>query len=184
MGYHRRYLGSLVVVTASLEPHGDIVSGSRIPYLGRKYYTQIIKDAAVSTVQVKFNHSTFKILVPPGLPEIQSHIRQKIINFYRQKAIEKITPRINYWIQITGLKPKNIKFRKLTKRWGSCTPDQVVILNIESVKLPFSLIDYIIVHELCHLIHPVHDSKFRREIAKYLTNYNELETHLNQIERE
>ncbi|MDQ1351898.1 MAG: hypothetical protein QG657_2204, partial [Acidobacteriota bacterium] len=163
------------------EPQGDIVSGSRLLYLGRKYYTQIIQNPAVSTVRVTFNHSAFKIQVPPNQPQKQTHIEQKLTEFYRQKAIEKLTPRISYWIQITGLTPKSITFRKLNKSWGSCTPKHNLIFNIEVVKLPFTLIDYIIVHELCHLIHPGHDRGFRREVAKYLPAYKELETRINEM---
>lgn len=163
------------------QPRDNIVSGSRLPYLGRNYYTQVITNPTISTVHVTFNHSTFKIHVPPNLPQIQTHIEQKLAEFYRKKTIEKLTPRISHWIQITGLKPKNIKFRKLNKRWGSCTREQTLIFNIEAVKLPFSLIDYIIVHELCHLIHQGHDKPFRREIAKHLPNYKELEIRINNM---
>jgi predicted metal-dependent hydrolase len=166
------------------EPQGDIVSGSRLLYLGRKYYTQIIQDPTVSTVRVTFNHSAFKIQVPPNQPDKQTeqtHIEQKLAEFYRQKASEKLTPRISHWQQITGLTPKDIQFRQLKKSWGSSTPKHTLIFSIEVVKLPFSLIDYIIVHELCHLKHPGHDRRFRREVAKYLPTYKELETRINRM---
>lgn len=161
------------------QPQSDIVSGSRLPYLGRNYYTQVIPDPTVTATQVTFNYSSFKILVPPDQPAKQTHIEQKLAEFYRQKALEKINPRLFHWIQITGLQPKAIKFRKLNKRWGSCTRNHTIIINIEAVKLPFSLIDYIIVHELCHLVHPRHNHAFHREVAKYLPTYRELETQIN-----
>lgn len=53
--------------------------------------------------------------------------------------------------------------------------------NIEAVKLPFSLIDYLIVHELCHLRHPNHSKAYRQELAKYLPQYHQLDDRLTQM---
>ncbi|WDP93157.1 MAG: M48 family metallopeptidase [Desulfobacter sp.] len=74
--------------------------------------------------------------------------------------------------------PSAVKFRRLTKRWGSCTRDNEIILNYDAVKLPFTLIDYIVVHELVHIKHKDHSKAFYQELAKYMPDWELLEEKL------
>lgn len=160
------------------EPQGDIVTGTRTLYLGRKYYTTVIRDEGTATAEVVFNHSSFKVYLNPTVPFPQEVMTHAFDAFYRRKAVEKIAPRVRHWGRITGLEPVGLKFRRLSKRWGSCTRGNEIIINIYAVKLPFFLIDYIVVHELCHLLHRGHGKAFWREVETYLPSYRELE---NQI---
>jgi len=159
-------------------PQGKIITGSRLLYLGRRYYVDIIKDASVKTASVKFNHSKFSIRVNPDLNDAESHIQKALEIFAREKSIVKITPRIKKWTQITGLTPSSLKFRKLDKRWGSCTKDNEIILNYDAVKLPFTLINYVVVHELCHIKHKDHSKEFYKEIAKFIPDWKALDDKL------
>ncbi|MCP5105941.1 MAG: M48 family metallopeptidase [bacterium] len=87
------------------EPTGDIVTGSRIPYLGKKYYTEIIREAPTqkkADALVVFNYSRFKIYLDPACRRPQHAITAALDDFYRQKAIEKITSRFHYWRNVTG----------------------------------------------------------------------------------
>jgi predicted metal-dependent hydrolase len=161
------------------EPQGDIATGTRILYLGRKYYTKVIKDKSTAGAVVTFNYSTFNVYVNPSLPHPQETISSAFEGFYRRKAVEKIVPRVRQWTRETGLQPTGLRFRKLSKRWGSCTKTNEIIINIDTVKLPFSLIDYIVVHELCHLEHKGHTKAFWREVEKYIPAYRELESRLS-----
>jgi len=138
------------------EPRGDIVTGTRMLYLGKKYYTTIIRDPRAAEAEVAFNYSSFKVFLNPSVPHPQDAITRAFDLFYRRKAAEKIVPRVRHWTRLTGLEPAGLKFRRLSKRWGSCTPGKEIIINIDAVKLPFSSIDYIVVHELCHLLHRGH----------------------------
>ena len=159
-------------------PPGKIATGSRLLYLGRRYYVEIIQDARIKTAVVGFNHSKFLIKVNPDLTESETAVREAIENFAREKSIIKITPRLKTWSQTTGLIPADIKFRKLNKRWGSCTKANEVIINFDAVKLPFTLIDYIVVHELIHIKHKDHSKDFYKEIAKFILDWKVLDDKL------
>ena len=159
-------------------PQGEIVSGSRLLYLGRRYYVEIVSDASIQKIQVKFNHSKFKILMNPELADQGAAINEALQLFYREKAVIKIAPRMKKWSKTTGLTPTAVKFRRLSKRWGSCTADNEIIFNHDAVKLPFSLIDYIVVHELCHIKHKDHSKDFYQEVAKYMPDWVVLEERL------
>ena len=159
-------------------PQGKIVSGSRLLYLGRRYYVEIVSDDSIQKTQVKFTHSKFEILLNPALPDQGAAINEALQVFFREKAGIKIAPRVKKWSKTTGLMPSAVKFRKLSKCWGSCTADNEIIFNHDAVKLPFTLIDYIVVHELCHIKHKDHSKDFYRELTKYMPDWAVLEQRL------
>ena len=64
-----------------------------------------------------------------------------------------------------------IRVRKLTKRWGSCSKSGKVVLNTALIKGPFFCIDYVIMHELCHLKIPLHNEKYYRLLAKHMHDW-------------
>lgn len=158
---------------------GEIVTGSRILYLGKRFYTEVIFDQAVSKTEVLFNHSKFRIIVNPS-GEVQAEIEHALSEFYRAKALEKIIPRVSRWSKLTGLHYNQARIMKLDKRWGSCTNTNNIIINIEAVKLPYTLIDYVIVHELCHTKVRNHSKEFWAELSKYMVNWSELDELLQQ----
>ncbi len=156
-------------------PAGDIVTGSRLLYLGKRYYVKVVESDQVKSAMANFCYSRFSIEINPSIVGRQMAIKRALKEFYLKKAVEKITARINKGQNQTGLKPRAIKFRTQDKRWGSCTKYNEIILNKDAVKLPFSLIDYIVVHELCHILHKDHSREFWKEVGKYLPEYKELD---------
>lgn len=159
---------------------GDIVTGSRIAYLGRQYYTEVIFDATLTKAHVTFNHSSFRIRVNPA-DDVQAAITQALEAFFRAKARQKIMPRLRHWTARTGLACTDLRFRQMAKRWGSCTSENTIILNPEVVKLPFTLIDYVIVHELCHTKVKNHSKDFWAEVAQHCPNWLALDTELAAV---
>jgi len=139
---------------------------------------RLSQTTASRKTKVRFTHSKFEILLDPSLPDQGAAINEALQLFYREKAAIKITPRVKKWSKATGLTPAALKFRKLDKRWGSCTADNEIIFNHDAVKLPFTLIDYIVVHELCHIKHKDHSKAFYRELAKYMPDSAVLEERL------
>lgn len=152
----------------------DIVTGSRIQYLGRKYYVQLIIDNTKKVVFIDFNESKFNVYLPQKLNN-QTAIKSAFNIYLIVKAKEKITPRIQKWSKQTKLPYKDLRFRRLTKRWGSCTPQNTIIINTEAIKLPYTLIDYLIVHELCHTKIKSHSKEFWAELSKHIPNWKELD---------
>ncbi|ALU75568.1 M48 family metallopeptidase [Tenacibaculum finnmarkense] len=157
-----------------------IVTGSRMQYLGRKYYVQLLIDDEIKNIEIDFTASKFKISLPNSLNN-QADLKNAFEVFFRRKAIEKITPRINKWAKKTGLSFKELKIRKLEKRWGSCTASNTIIINIDAIKLPFSLIDYLIVHELAHTKVKNHSKEFWAEVAKYMPNWKKLDAKMDEM---
>jgi predicted metal-dependent hydrolase len=159
---------------------GDIVTGSRIAYLGRQYYTTVDFVPDLIKTRVTFNHSSFRIQVNPA-GNVQAAIEQALEAFFRAKAREKITPRVRQWATKTGLAYSNLRFRQMPKRWGSCTSANVLLLNPALVKLPFTLIDYVIVHELCHTKVKSHSKEFWAELMQHCPEWKTLDGQVQRI---
>lgn len=153
---------------------GEIVTGSRIQYLGRKYYVEIIIENDSPKITIDFTESKFKITLPNQLNS-QENLQQAFENYFRIKAQEKIEPILKKKSKLTGLQYNNVKFMKLEKRWGSCTPSNTIIINFNAIKLPFSLIEYLVVHELVHTKIKSHSKEFWAELSKHIPTWKELD---------
>ncbi|MBP0904953.1 M48 family metallopeptidase [Mariniflexile gromovii] len=154
--------------------YDDIVTGSRIPYLGKKYYVEVFVKQGIDEVTIDFTESKFKVKVTNDQNN-QDTLQGAFEDFFRAKAQEKILPKVKKWAKKTGLDFKDVKIRKLEKRWGSCTPTNSILINIDAIKLPFSLIDYLIVHELVHTKVKSHSKEFWAELSKHIPNWKELD---------
>ena len=157
----------------SSKEDGKIVTGSRIPYLGRSYYVEAVENKELEKVKIEFNHSKFSIC-SPSPEENQEDIKSAIEQFYQERAIEKITPRFKKLSKQTGLKFTGLRFRKLENSWGNCSGRDIITINPAAIKLPYSLIDYLIIHELCHTKVKDHSKQFWAELSTHVPNWKEL----------
>jgi predicted metal-dependent hydrolase len=151
-----------------------IVTGSRMPYLGKSYYVKLEIDNSLSKIEINFTYSKFLIRLPES-KDNQEDLLAAFEDFYRAKAIEKIPPRIKKWVDKTGLKFNELKFQKLEKRWGSCTASNNIIINIDAIKLSYSLIDYLLVHELVHTKIKNHSQEFWAALSHIMPNWKALD---------
>jgi hypothetical protein len=159
---------------------GDIQTGSRLNYLGRSYYVSLHVNDELKKVVIEFTHSKFNISLPSKLNN-QSDIKIALEYFKREKAKEKLTPRIHKWLDTTGLKYKCLRFKKMDKAWGNCSPQNSITFNYDAITLPYSLIDYLIVHELVHTKIKNHSKEFWAEVSKYLPNWKELDERMGDF---
>lgn len=102
-------------------------------------------------------------------------------DFYKQLSVEYISQRVDFFAQKMGLKYKLLKYRKMKSRWGSCSSQSVLTFNSELMKINKQLIDYVVVHELAHLVHMNHSKEFHSLVESYLPNSKELRSELKLI---
>lgn len=100
-------------------------------------------------------------------PEALKELR----HFYKREAIRYLTEQFNYWASTMNLAPKQLKFREQKTRWGSCSSRGVINLNWRLICFSPEIINYVIVHELCHMRHMNHSAKFWAEVEKYFPTY-------------
>lgn len=139
-------------------PAREYVNGETHLYAGRQYRLKITKS---KRNEVKLNGGN--ITVYTNQPEEINYTKLLLDNWYREHAIRLFNWRIEQ--NLPKFSKHKIEFpklvvRRMEKRWGSCTPNKKIILNPEIIKAPVKCIDYVIVHELCHLIHHNHSPEF------------------------
>ena len=98
----------------------------------------------------------------------------------RKSAKEKIPPKVEYWSRTTGLCYRSIRITAAEQRFGSCSAKNGLCFSLYLVLYPEELIDYVIVHELCHTVHHDHSLKFHQLLARYLPDWKERERALRK----
>ncbi len=158
----------------------EIVAGSRLYYFGKSYYVNLA-ECDTRGVRVEFIRSKFKIQVPPNCG--QSQIYEGVDAFYKDKAIQKIMPLVQKWGKLMEAQPTHVSFRKAEHRWGSCSHTNRISFNYHLMKLHRSLIEYVVVHELCHIKHKNHSQEFWSEVRRYLPDYKSREAQIKVFEK-
>lgn len=91
----------------------------------------------------------------------------------KRQAAEVIPLRVAYYVQMTGLRPTGVKITSARKRFGSCSGKNSLCFSYWLMLYPQEAIDYVIVHELAHIVHKNHSAAFYRLIEQYLPDYRE-----------
>lgn len=100
-------------------------------------------------------------------------VKKQIEKFFKEQAEELIPQRVAIYSQLTSLMPTSIKIRQYRSRWGSCNNRGELSFNYLLMMLPLDVIDYVIVHEICHLRHLNHSKNFWQLVAKYFPDYRQ-----------
>lgn len=137
------------------QPARRFLSGETHLYMGRQY---LLKVTESTKEEVRYKGRYI---------EVSASRKEKVApllkQWYRQKAKDKFSEIAEPLIQRFkkyGVEPSALYIQEMPTRWGSCTPKGKIILNPELIKAPRPCIEYVIVHELCHLVHHDHTQKF------------------------
>jgi len=163
-----------------INDYGKILTGSRLFYLGKSYYVELIEENR-QCVEVVFIHSKFKIYAPYKASQIE--IAEAIDKFYKQKSEEKINKLIQKYSDIMKLYPQYVGFRKSKTKWASCSKRNRITFNPEVVKLSSSLIKYVVIHELAHIAYKNHSKEFWKLVKQFMSDYIKKEEKLRTFEK-
>jgi predicted metal-dependent hydrolase len=137
-----------------IRPHApgkEVVNGESAPYLGRDYRIQVAETVSGT---IEFSG---RFVVPTAH---QARRREVLRDWYIARATEKILPRVSRYARDLGVEFAVAKIVDNRYRWGSCTVNNNVTFNWRLIKAPIFVIDYVIVHELAHLIESNHTPEF------------------------
>jgi predicted metal-dependent hydrolase len=139
------------------------VNGQSFLYFGRNYMLEIVDE---QDVPLKLSGAKFK-LSRSALQEADAVFKQ----FYKEKGLEKIKERLHLIQSKFQANPSSVKVLELQNRWASCTPSRALNFHWKCAMAPISVLDYIITHELVHLIHPNHSPAFWDELDKVMPEF-------------
>lgn len=99
-------------------------------------------------------------------------VAKSIQNWYFEQAKLQLEDRTRYWAAQIGVSPTRLSLRDQKSRWGSCSSRGTVSYNWRLIMAPPDVLDYLVIHELCHLRHPNHSAAYWQEVSIWCPNYS------------
>ena len=152
------------------EDHKDILTYNKMLFLGKQYLKYEMNGIK------KVELTTSCLLCPKGLDE--SELLFKIAKWYMQTAKSILAERLEYLANLMQLDYNSFKISNTKNRWGSCDTKGNIKINFRLIMLPHKIIDYVLIHELSHLVEFNHSKKFYRVIESVMPNYDEARKNL------
>ncbi|MBP1970073.1 putative metal-dependent hydrolase [Virgibacillus natechei] len=138
-------------------------------------YRQERRDMKISITlaNLVFYQGRFIATVPQNWSQkqVQDTLEKQLIRWYRKQGVKKLQQRTTYYQSLLNVQPKSINLRTQHKRRGTCTPDGDIYINWRLIMAPSNVFDYVIVHELTHLIIQDHSVEFWKLVKFILPDY-------------
>lgn len=156
------------------------VSGESQLYLGRRYVLKVIDDPEQRKVTCKLIGGQFRVQGKGLSPE---RIQKTVWEWYRERAQNVFQRRLDLMVEKLPWVKTVPAWRiiEMQTQWGSCTPKGTILLNPHLVKAPTKAIDYVILHELCHLEEHNHSQRFYRLLDRFMPEWREVKDRLDDM---
>lgn len=165
----RRWIKEKITLHREMTPASKkrYVSGEAFSYLGRNYR---LKVETGDFAPVKLLNGRLVVTVPHGTE--QPHmVRNALVRWYKRQAEQKLTEKVRRFAPVVGVDPAEVSIRTFKSRWGSCTAKGKLEFNWRIMMAPNRMVDYVVIHELCHLIRHDHSPEFWKEVSRSLPDY-------------
>jgi predicted metal-dependent hydrolase len=155
----------------------EMVRGESHYFLGTRYRLRVIQQYGASRVVLR-NRSAMDLHVRPGTSA--EHRKRVLHRWYRQQLKELIPPLVEKWQSALGVQVAGWGIKKMKTKWGTCSVEaRRIWLNLELAKKPVQCLEYIVVHELVHLIERHHNDHFISIMDKHLPQWRLYRQELN-----
>lgn len=146
----------------------EAVSGESYMYLGRNYSLDIRVDENIDNISVKLFQGKF---VVNTYIKDEDLIKKAMKNWYREKTLAKVKERVSYYSSYFNNEVTTVKVKEQKKRWASCTSKNELLFNWRCVMAPVFVLDYIVVHEMCHMEYKNHSKEFWNRVCAVMPDY-------------
>jgi predicted metal-dependent hydrolase len=145
---------------------------------GKRYLLAVTECGEAPTVQLK--HSRMLLQVRPGTHDEK---KQAIVEeWYRDQLKKAVPPLIAKWEPLLGVTVERFFVQHMKTKWGSCNPSaRSIRLNTELAKKPHECVEYIVVHEMVHLLEPTHNPRFVALMDRFMPQWRFFRNRLNQL---
>jgi predicted metal-dependent hydrolase len=168
---------ALLIQLKPSAPRFQFQSGARLPYLGTELALNV-SIAPTRRAACRCEAGSLVINVPHD-----TAIRPVIEAWYRRAAATHAAARLAHFAPLVGRAARKLVIRAQRTRWGSCSARGTISLNWRLLQAPPELLDYVVVHELCHLLVPNHSPRFWAEVARVLPDWRRQRAQLRQFGR-
>ena len=158
------------------ESEKKYIEGEIHKYLGKEYSLKL--EHGASKVSLDENGLILRV------KDINdTEIKKRVLDsWYRKQAVRVLTPLFDQWmerLQYLKLPKTSLRYYKMKRRWGSCSAKGTITLNTELIRKDKTLIDYVIVHEICHLKVPAHNKEFYNLVGSVMPDWKKRRSTLN-----
>lgn len=145
---------------------------------GKRYLLKVVEEDATPKVELK--HSKMILRVRPGT---NNQMKQAIVaQWYREQVKAALPDLMAKWEPIVGVKVQRVFVQRMKTKWGSCNPATASIrLNTDLAKKPSDCLEYIVVHEMAHLLEPTHNARFVSLMDRFMQQWRVCRELLNQL---
>jgi predicted metal-dependent hydrolase len=156
----------------------ELVSGETVLYLGRSYRLRVVEaaDAAVA----RLHRGWLVVPVARGLSDKEraGAVRAGLVAWYRPRAHGQLRERAARWSERLDVRPRDLLVRDPRHRWGSCDPTGTLRFSWRIIQAPPAVVDYVVAHELVHLLHRGHTRRFWATLGRVMPEYEALRARL------
>ncbi len=165
--------------TLEKQEKNEYITGESNYYLGQKYLLNVMVTKGKEYVELR-NQGYMDLYVrPTSTPEKREKV---LFEWYRQKLKELVPFYIEKWEKIIGVEVKEFGIKRMKTRWGTCnTRDKRIWINLELARKAPQCLEYIIVHEMVHLLEKRHNKAFRDYMNEFLPAWKTIKNELNEI---
>ena len=145
---------------------------------GKRYLLEVIEANTAPSVELQHSRMTLRVR-----PETDAVKKQAIVEqWYREQIKQAAPPLIAKWELLLGVQVERFFVQRMKTRWGSCNPAaRTIRLNTELAKKPKSCLEYIVVHEMTHLLEPTHNTRFVALMDQFMPNWQFQRDQLNHF---
>lgn len=156
----------------------EYVTGESHYFQGRRYRLNVVYQAGPSRVNIR-NRTTIDLFVPEGSDTAR---RERVmVEWCRRRIKEQIPPLLEKWEETIGVQAAAWGVKRMKTKWGACnTTARRIWLNLELVKKPAHCLEYIVVHELVHLLERPHSDRFTALMDRFMPQWRFYREELNR----
>ncbi|WP_053832996.1 M48 family metallopeptidase [Paraclostridium bifermentans] len=145
-------------------------SGDIFLYLGNEYILEVLVDKTTIGTSVSLENNKLIVRSNSNNKDV---IQRALKNWYTDETLGITKERINYYKLFFEDTVTSIKIKDQKSRWASCTYKNEILFNLRCSMMPIQIIDYIVVHEMCHMEHRNHSKDFYLAVERILPDYKE-----------
>ncbi|MBU1042791.1 MAG: M48 family metallopeptidase [Candidatus Omnitrophica bacterium] len=146
----------------------QFIDGEKFLILGKEYDLTVQKGVFANII---LQNQSLTALLPESFLSNQEYLKKKLINWYKCSAYEIIFQRVNIYKPILNVTVKEIMIRNLKRAWANCSSKGIITFSWRLLMAPIGIIDYVVVHELAHLIHHNHSPRFWKTVERIIPDY-------------
>jgi len=151
------------------------VDGEKHLYFGEEYPLNVIPAIGVATARLSFLYNRFEAKIPNHHTPLQQRkdLKEAMLRWYLDNGKRIITEKVNYFTRLLGVSYNRLVLKKVSSLWGSCSHKNNLNFNRKLIMAPHKVVDYVVIHEVCHLIHHHHRKSFWDLVSSLDPEYKE-----------